>query len=245
MQLCLLVSPALLCHAAWCLPATTSNPLSAQQQQNAAVVCLICPSTEPCSSLPSPFTLPHSLVPPGYYIQSPDGGSTGQLAKCPNNISADGIAPASGFYRANWVAPSAVIDTDGRKGCTPCGEGVLSRPTAQDERTDLESLQQDPANPDPYFGLVASSPFSCCEWRAALVCMRLQCCPGVVCTHAVHGVLCCPNRWRLLQRNYGILRTLNNTITNSKFQCVVFEGVQPGPLHMRCLLIPAFLLSPC
>lgn len=101
------------------------------------------------------------LVPPGYYIQSADGGTTGQLAKCPNNISADGIAPASGFYRANWVAPSVVIDTDGRKGCTACGEGVLSRPTAQDERTDLESLQQDPANSDPYFGLVASSPFSC------------------------------------------------------------------------------------
>jgi hypothetical protein len=134
-----------------------------------------------------------SLVPPGYYIQSLDGGATGQLAKCPNNVTKDSSTPAGGYFRSNWVPPSAAIDTDGTTACTPCGLGILSRPTSQDERTDLQGLPQssaspDPANPDlgnqdpaatdpasqdpanadavsqdPYFGLVASSPFSCCK----------------------------------------------------------------------------------
>eukprot|EP00775_Hariotina_reticulata_P006511 gene6511-6738_t len=85
-------------------------------------------------------------VPPGYYIEA----ATDTLNKCPNNVS------GNGYFRQGWISYSLGIDSgNGTTVCTPCGEGILSRPKEFDEAEALMAAFKSANNQtlDDYQGL--------------------------------------------------------------------------------------------
>lgn len=96
------------------------------------------------------------MVPPGYYVRDKSNNEY-ELAKCPTNIG--GV----GYYRAGWVAPKQVLDTDGTNVCTPCGKEIQSEYRDLDELADIDANRMAP----PEVGYVAAASTSCCKFSSA------------------------------------------------------------------------------